>query len=124
MHFPQKKQGSHQSSSLLNILSTRVRPNQNLFATNVSNSFIQLQKFTRFEQMLAHPELISFKDLRQNYHFGIHPLSTLHLVLCICLFGLILLFRFILWFFELLGYLFFNVLIRLIFECLIRGIFG
>lgn len=87
------------------------------------DSFIQQQKFTRFEQILEYPELVSFQDLKYNYHFGVHPLSTLHFVLCIFLFSFVLLFRLILWFFEGLGYLFFHIFIRFIFECLIRGLF-
>lgn len=103
-----QKSSSHNSSSANT--SFQQAPRKHLI-----DSFIQQQKFTRFEQILEYPELVSFQDLKYNYHFGIRPLSRLHFVLCIVLFSFVLLFRLILWFFEGLGYLFFHIFIRFFF---------
>lgn len=96
--------------------------------TTLSQSFFRSQHFTRFEQMFEYPELVSFDDLKCNYHFGIgnfriDPFGTWHYSLCVILFSVVLVFRAILWVFECLGYLFFHVMVRLIFEVIIRGIF-
>lgn len=96
--------------------------------TTLSQSFFRPQHFTRFEQMFEYPELVSFDDLKRNYHFGmgnfrIDPFGKWHYGLCVVLFSVVLVFRTILWVFECLGYLFFHVMVRLIFEVIIRSLF-
>lgn len=75
-----------------------------------------------FEEMWDQPEVVTFDELLNKYWFGFHQHGKMHYCICCVIYPFIFLFRIVLLIVECLGYIFFHVLIRFIFEVIIRSI--
>ena len=90
--------------------------------TQVTSKSYRYHYVQSFEEMWDQPEVVTFDELLNKYWFGFHQHGKMHYCICCVIYPFIFLFRIVLLIVECLGYIFFHVLIRFIFEVIIRSI--
>lgn len=75
---------------------------------------------TTFQKLCERPNLISFDKFVAQTNFGFNRDAKTHYSICMLLYPFLMLFRLFLYIVSWIGTLFFNILIRFIFELIIR----